>query len=128
MEPVVAFFERYVDAWNDPARLQEFYAAPFIAARLGATKLNETRPETERFFQDVLAKYRSKGFSMARRLSFQSIPLGSNSVLATIAWAYEDQAGSTLWEWTFSYNLYVVDRRWQIVLQTLHDSQADAGL
>ena len=74
MEPLTAFFDRYLDAWNDPARIAEFYAEPFIAARFGTIQLNATRADTQRFFQDVLAKYRSRGFSAARRLSLSSQP------------------------------------------------------
>jgi hypothetical protein len=121
VESLSDFFERYLDAWNAPERLAAFYAEPFIAARSGTTQLNETRLHTRRFFDDVLAKYRSRGFASARRLSLEAIPLGANSALATVGWAYEDRNGDTLWTWTFSYNLYVLDGRWQVVLQTLHD-------
>ncbi|WP_439606266.1 hypothetical protein [Hydrogenophaga sp.] len=121
VELLPKFFERYLDAWNTPEQLQTFYAEPFIAARLGQTQLNETRVDTQRFFDNVLAKYRSRGFASAKLLSFSERPLGVNSALATVRWAYQDHGGDTIWTWTFSYNLYVLDGRWQIILQTLHD-------
>jgi hypothetical protein len=52
----------------------------------------------------------------------ESQVLGANSVLATVRWAYKDASGKTLWEWTFSYNLYKSSGAWKILLQTLHDT------
>ena len=121
VESLPDFFDSYLEAWNTPERIAAFYAEPFVAARLGRIQLNGTRLDTQRFFDEVLAKYRSKGFAVARRLSFEAIPLGANSALATIEWAYEDLGGNTLWTWTFFYNVYLLGDRWQIVLQTLHD-------
>jgi hypothetical protein len=55
-------------------------------------------------------------------LSLDSHPIGSNSTIATVRWKYTDTAGKSLWEWTFSYNLYKTNGKWKILLQTMHDA------
>ena len=122
MESVAEFFERYLDAWNDPVRLSAFYAEPFIAARMGAVRLNARTADTQRFFEEVLAKYREKGFSRAKQLSLDVVTLGVNSEFATVRWAYLGANEDALWEWVFSYNLYKLPDGRKILLQTLHDT------
>jgi len=121
MEPVSVFFERYLAAWSNPIQLARFYNEPFIAARGGAIRLNRTRKDVEGFFREIDEKYRAKGFDGGKLLAIDVTELGVNGSRATIRWAYQDRAGRTLWESTFSYNLYGVDGAWKIVLQTLHD-------
>jgi hypothetical protein len=89
---------------------------------MGSPSLNLKRRDCETFFASVLEKYRARGWTRGEILKLESQPLGVNSVFATILWAYKDGAGKTLWEWTFSYNLYKSSGEWKILLQTLHDS------
>jgi len=96
METTRDFFEGYRQALNAPAKVAEFYHEPFIAARMGTTRLNATRRDTEQFFVEILEKYRSKGFEQAVLLEMQERPLGANSKLATVRWAYQDGAARTL--------------------------------
>ena len=102
--------------------IADFYAEPCITARMGNARLNATRADTEAFFGQVLDKYRSQGFHHASILSFDTRPIGVNSVIVTIKWAYKDQGDKALWEWTFSYNMYKSGGAWKILLQTMHDS------
>lgn len=120
-QSLAAFFDNYLAAWPDAGKVADCYAEPFTAARGGRLQLNPIQPDTQKFFERVLEAYRSRGFASARILRLESMPLGAHSAFATVAWAYLDEAGNTLWEWTFSYNLYMIDGRWQIVLQTLHE-------
>lgn len=115
------YFQRHLAVWNLPRRLAEFYNEPFIAARMGTTRLNVTRQDIKQFFVEVLEKYHAKGFAQAQLIDMEERSLGANSKLATVRWAYNDKAGKTLWEWTFSYNLYKVGNGWTILTQTLHD-------
>ena len=54
--------------------------------------------------------------------TWTSEPLGSNSALATVQWAYKGACEEMLWKTTFSYNLYRRDGVWKILVQTMHDS------
>ena len=117
------FFQTYDVAFTrGPSTIAEFYYEPCITARTAVARLNVTRKDTEAFFGPVLEKYRAQGFARADIVSLESQPLGINSVLATIRWAYKDTSDKTLWEWTFSYNLYKSNGAWKILLQTMHDS------
>jgi len=118
---------KFFDAYNasftkDPSTIAEFYHEPCITARMAVARLNVARKDTEAFFGPVLEKYRAQGFAGGDIVSLESQPLGVNSVLATVRWAYKDTSGKTLWEWTFSYNLYKSNGAWKILLQTMHDS------
>lgn len=121
MEPLSAFFGRYLAAFSDPAKIAAFYNEPFVAARGGTLRLSQTKKETEAFFKEIMEKYRAKGFDGGKLLAIDVAELGVNGSRATIRWAYQNRAGKTLWESTFSYNLYSVGGTWKIVLQTLHD-------
>jgi len=121
MEPLSAFFSRYLAAFSNPAQIVTFYNEPFIAARAGKIRLSQTKKDTEAFFKEILDQYRAKGFDGGKLLAIDAVELGINAGRATVRWAYQDRAGRTLWESTFSYNLYSVGGAWKIVLQTLHD-------
>jgi hypothetical protein len=117
-----AFFEAYGDSFTKgPAAIAAFYAEPCITARAGNVRLNATRQDTETFFAGVDANYRERGFRRGAIVFLIEQSLGANSAIATIQWAYQDAGGGTLWESTFSYNVYKLDGGWKILLQTMHD-------
>lgn len=123
MSEIRQFFDDYNAAFQTtPAAIAEFYSAPCITARMGAATLNTTRHDTAAFFASVLEKYRAMGCTRGEIVKLESWPLGVNSILANVHWAYKDDAGTTLWEWTFSYNFYRSDGVWRILLQTMHDA------
>ena len=104
------FFDDYNASFvKGPSSIAEFYHEPCVTARMGTPTLNLTRRDCEVFFASVLEKYKARGWSRGelQKLEFQA--LGTNSVLATILWAYKDGAGKTLWEWTFSYNRLITE-------------------
>ena len=116
------WFTKYNDAFpKGPGAVAEFYYAPCINARMGV-RLNHTRQDTADFFQQVIEKYRAQGWHHGEILSMETRSLGSNSAQATVRWAYKNAENQTLWEWTFTYNLYKANGDWKILLQTLHDS------
>ena len=123
MNDIRQFFDAYAAAFYEgPAAIAQHYHAPCITARMGTPTLHVTRQEVETFFASALAKYRAMGWSRGQLMSLESQTLGINSTLATVRWAYQDDGGKTLWEWSFSYNLYRSEGAWKILLQTMHDS------
>ena len=123
MSDIRQFFDAYSAAFDEgPAAIAQHYHAPCITARMGIPTLNVTRHEVEGFFASVLEKHRAMGCARGQLVSLESQALGINSTLATVRWAYQDDSGKTLWEWTFSYNLYKSDGVWRILLQTMHDA------
>ena len=123
MHEDVKRFEAYRDAFSrGPRAIAEFYSAPCLIARMGSVRLNATREDIESLFVDLDAKYRAKGFTHAPILAQDMQQLGANSVFATVHWAYKGAQDQTLWEATFSYNLYRSGDGLRILLLTLHDS------
>lgn len=122
-DEVRRFFDAYNASFPQGAEaVAQFYSAPCITARMGQPNLNLTRQDTISFFGPVLERYRGRGWAYGEILDLEHRALGVNSILATVRWAYKDKGGNTLWEWTFSYNLYKRDGEWKILLQTMHDS------
>jgi hypothetical protein len=122
-EDVKQFFEAYRDAFSrGPHAIAEFYFEPCLTARTGVVRVNGTRKDIELLFADVDAKYRAKGFTHADILAQDIEWLGSNSALATVRWAYKGAHEQTLWETTFSYNLYRCEGGWKILVLTMHDA------
>jgi hypothetical protein len=57
-------------------------------------------------FAEVFQRYRDRGAVRGRILSLDGFEAGLNSDIATVRWAYLDDAGDPLWESMFTYNLY----------------------
>ena len=122
MSDLRAFFDAYGESFTKgAAAIAAFYAEPCITARAGSVRLNATRQDTETFFAGVDASCRERGLKRGAILFMIEQSLGANSAIATLQWAYKDAGGRTLWESTFSYNLYKFGGNWKILLQTMHD-------
>jgi hypothetical protein len=121
-EEVKRFIEAYRDSFgHGPSAIAAFYSEPCVTARMGVVRVNATREDTELLFAEIDAKYRAKGFTHADIVTIDIHSIGINSALATVQWAYKDSRAETLWETTFSYNLYRHDDVWSILVQTMHD-------
>jgi hypothetical protein len=119
---MTAFFDAYAKSFEqEPAAIAAFYSEPCVTARGGVVRVNSSQRDTIAFFTEVIKQYRSRGFTHGNYLSLDWQHLGANSILATLRWAYKDTAGKTIWETTFSYNLYQREGAWKILLQTMHD-------
>ena len=122
-DEVTKFIEAYRDSFgHGPSAIAGFYSEPWVTAGMGAVRVNPTRNETELLFAEVDATYRARGFTHGDILTMDVQPLGSNSALATVQWAYKGACEEMLWKTTFSYNLYRRDGVWKILVQTMHDS------
>ena len=122
-EEVTKFIEAYRDSFRQgPSAILEFYSEPCVTARMDVVRVNPTRHDTELLFAEVDAGYRARGFTHSDIISIDVQPLGSNSALATVQWAYKGACEEMLWKTTFSYNLYRRNGVWQILVQTMHDS------
>jgi hypothetical protein len=122
-EEVTKFIGAYCDSFSrGPSATAEFYSEPCVTARMGVVRVNGTRNDTELFFAEVDAAYRARGVTHGDILAMDVQPLGSNSALATVQWAYKGACEEMLWKATCSYNLYRRDGVWKILVQTMHDS------
>ncbi len=118
-----SFFSAYGASFlQTEAEVAAFYSAPCITARQSTVHLSTTRPEIQAFFAQVLRHYRAQGSTQGEMRRFEWVPLGVNSIAATITWAYKNATGQLLWESTFTYNLYKGADGWKILVQTMHDA------
>jgi hypothetical protein len=116
------FFDSYRDSFPaGPAAIAAFYSEPCVTARGGIVRVNATLADTTALFADVDRQYRDRGYTHADYVPVHSRELGANGVLATIRWTYKNAEDTSLWETTFSYNLYKRGGDWKILVQTLHD-------
>jgi hypothetical protein len=122
-DEITKLIHAYGDAFRlGPSAIAEFYWEPCVTVRMGVVRVNETRQDTERLFAEVDASYRARGFTYGEPLAIDVQPLGANSALATVQWAYNGACAELLWKTTFSYNLHRRDGAWKILVQTMHDS------
>jgi hypothetical protein len=104
---VTKFLEAYRNSLrHGPSAIAEFYSEPCVTAEMGVVRVSPTRNDTELRYVDEDATYRARGFTHGDILSIDVQPLGSNSALATVQWAYKGACEEMLWKTTFSYNLY----------------------
>ena len=123
LEEVTKFIEAYRNSFGrGPSALAEFYSEPCVTARMGVVRVNPTRNDAELLFAEADARYRARGFTHGDILTMDVQPLGLNSALATVQWAYKGACEELLWKSTVSYNLYRRDGVWRILVQTTHDS------
>jgi hypothetical protein len=122
-DEITKLIHAYGDAFRlGPSAIAEFYWEPCVTVRMGVVRVNQTREDTERLFAEVDASYRARGFTYSEPLAIDVQPLGANSALATVQWAYNGACAELLWKTTFSYNLHRRDGAWKILVQTMHDS------
>lgn len=120
---VRSFFTAYGAAFLETEdAIAAFYGAPCMTARQGVVHLNPTPGDVHAFFGAVLRQYRAQGCTQGEMRRLEWMPLGANSVAATITWAYKNAADRMLWESTFTYQLYKGPDGWKILLQTMHDA------
>src|SRR4051812_4001740 len=101
-----SFFADYGTSFLETeVQIAAFYGAPCMTARQGIVHLHGTRDHVQAFFAEVLRRYRAQGSTQGDIRSFKSVPLGANSIMTTVTWAYKNAAGQILWEFTFTYNL-----------------------
>jgi NTF2-like protein (DUF6841) len=117
-----AFFDAYRDSFVEgPPAIATFYSEPCVTARAGVVRVNHTHADTTALFAEVDRQYRARGFTHADYEVLESRSLGANSVCATICWSYKGADGATIWQTTFTYNLYKRVGAWKILVQTMHD-------
>jgi len=122
-DDVQRFFESYREAFSRGASaVAELYSEPCITVRMGVVRVNATRKDTESLFAEIEKNYRAKGFTHSDVLTLKAQTLGSSGALATVRWAYKNRDDETLWETTFSYNLYRLGGAWKILVLTMHEA------
>lgn len=121
-DAIRTFFDTYLRAYErSPAELADLYSPPCIVVRGGMQTLYATPQELLTLFSALVASHRERGSTTAAIMDFACLPAGANAAFATVRWAYQNTAGSMLWETTFTYNLHRTHAAWKINVLTQHD-------
>lgn len=122
-ESLKAFFDAYARAFEarDGARIAGFYSVPCMSVRAdGSLHAYRSRAEVEAFFKGVADAYHGEGMRHSEAKDLQVVPVGSQSVLATVDWFIYREDRSLIRPWRQSYNLVRADGDWRILLSTFH--------
>lgn len=104
-DDVTKFIEAYRDSLSHgPSALTAFYAEP-----------------SEQALAERDAADRARGFTHAELRALDVHPLGSDSALATVRWAYKGACDELLWTAMVSYTLDGRDGAWKILVETPHE-------
>jgi hypothetical protein len=122
MHDLKAFFDAYRDSFpKGPEAVAAFYSQPCVTARAGIVRVHSSSSDITLLFEAVDKQYRDRGYTHAECSSFDCESLGANSALVMVRWAYKGPDEQTIWETTFSFNVYRRDGTWRILVQTVHD-------
>jgi len=105
---VRAFLAAYIAAFKSlsGARIAAFYNMPSVSLRGdGAVHSFASLKETEEFLAKLASTYHAEGGRNWRPENLALVPLGRNTVLASVDWHMERGDGSTLRQWRHSYLL-----------------------
>lgn len=118
-----AFFDEFVEAFRtfDGRVIAQRYCAPYLAFHApGAADVFMSSAETAAYFQRIVDGYHAQGCRSCRYQDMTVVPLGRDSVLATVTWELLAADNSVVVAWRESYNLCRVDGRLMVFASTDH--------
>ena len=92
-----------------------------MTARGGTVRVNATHADTTAIMTAVDQQYRARGFTHGVYELLEARGAGANAAIATVHWSYKNADDHTLWQTTFTYNLYRRTSGWKILVQTMHN-------
>lgn len=106
-QDIVAFFERYRDAFNalDGHAVAQLYAQPCGIAQDGVYTHWPTRADVAANMVALCKLYRDKGFARAGFELTQWVDQGRQHAVADLLWRIEWDNGQEPWRFKTSYNL-----------------------
>lgn len=117
------FFDDFVEAFRsfDGQIIAQRYLSPYLAFHApGACDVFMSAAETAAYFQRILDGYHAQGCRSCRYGDLVVVPLGRDSVLATVTWELLAADQSVVVAWRESYNLCRVDNRLMVFASTDH--------
>ncbi len=117
------FFDEFVVAFGtfDGSAVATRYLAPCLAFHArGRAEVFESQAEIAAYFQHVLNAYRDGGCRACRYSDLAIMPMGRESVLASVTWDLLAEGGAVLERWRESYNLHLSDGELRVFASTDH--------
>lgn len=123
IKQATAFFDAFVTAFSsfDGDRIAQRYIAPYLARNAdGSLQCFVEQAEISRYFQEIVNAYHAHGCRSCRYSDLEVVPLGSQSILATVTWELLRADGSVLSSWRESYTLAQTDNDLRIFAAVDH--------
>ena len=117
------FFDEFVVAFGtfDGAALAARYLAPYLAFHArGRAEVFQSKAEIATYFQHVLDAYRDGGCRACRYRDLAVVPIGAESLLASVTWELLAEGGAVLERWRESYNLHRSEGGLRVFASTDH--------
>jgi hypothetical protein len=107
-----AYFDRFARAFAsfEGDQVADLFVTPGVALRRdGSIAALTTRDDVVRYYHAALQRYRGEGCRTARWSRLETIPMGRQSLLATVTWELLREDGTIAIQWRQSYNIRNVD-------------------
>ena len=118
-----AFFTDFAAAFAqfDGTLIAQRYASPYLALN-AAGQLSQFADPSQigAYFQQWLDRYRKQGCHGCAFADLQVVPLGRDSMLASVSWLLRRADGSVALNWRESYTLTRQQRLWRIFASIDH--------
>lgn len=117
------FFDEFVVAFGtfDGSAVAARYVAPYLAFHArGRAESFQSRDEIAIYFQHVLDAYRDGGCRACRHSDLAVVPIGTESLLASVTWELLAEGGAVLERWRESYNLHRSEGGLRVFASTDH--------
>ena len=80
----------------------------------------QSRAQIAAYFQQVLDAYRDGGCRACRYQDLAIVPIGAESLLASVTWELLAEGGAVMKHWRESYNLHVTKDGLRVFASTDH--------
>ena len=117
-------FETYAERYMafDADWVADLCFVPFVAVRAGQAIPLADAAAVRDHFAGVMDAYRAAGAAEAKIVAFDTRPLGSHAVFATVRWHARDADGKVLRDFETTYHLLHGEAGWRMLSYTMHDT------
>jgi hypothetical protein len=118
------YFIKYAKCYDDfdPERLAKFYFAPTLMVKNGSVAMLATSSDVLNHLKTLLASYREHGYKKGNLVGLDVQTLGLWGAFVTVHWIIDHMNGSVLRDFKSSYNLFLQEDNWKILVTTNHDN------
>ncbi len=123
LRAVSSFFDQFVSAFRtfDGDEIARRYRAPYLALHAnGSIDCFGVHADIAKCFQDVVDGYHARGCRSCRYRDLEVVPLGRQSVLATVTWDLLKADETLLATWRESYTLTYMGGSLRVIVSVDH--------
>jgi hypothetical protein len=117
------YFTNYAKCYDtfDALGLAKYYFAPTLMVKNGSVVALSTAEEIFTHLKGLLTSYKEHGYKKGNLAGIEIKPMGAWSIIVTVHWIIDHVNGSVLRDFYTTYNLFLQDGEWKILVTTNHD-------